>query len=146
MKNSDQQTSELDAKLIQLLEKQKRELVVRVLQKHEEIQAGRNFTDKVIASLSELFFVLAEDFRIVKANKEFCLYLDYPENDLASLRLDQIVSPEISQTIKKNDQGRRIQEFSDQTHYQGRGGNSCKLKRIDPGYRVGTYPSHDHRR
>lgn len=101
MKVAHQQASELDAKLIQLLEKQKRELVVRVLRKQEEIQAVKNFTDKIIASFSELFFVLAEDFQIVKANKEFCLYLDYPEKDVASLHLDQIVSGETSQTIKK---------------------------------------------
>ncbi|OQX16298.1 MAG: hypothetical protein BWK76_11870 [Desulfobulbaceae bacterium A2] len=60
-----------DTRLVRLLEKQKQELIVRALKKHEEAQAEKAFADRVVASLSDLFFVLDKKLRVVKANYEF---------------------------------------------------------------------------
>lgn len=91
---------ELDARLIELLEKQKKELVLRVLRKHEEVQAGKVFTDKIIANLSELFFIMTEGFNIVQVNEEFCRCLDYSLGGSKGLRLDQIVGQDSFEKIK----------------------------------------------
>jgi len=70
----------VDAKnnrLIEILEKQKQDLVIRVLKKHEEVEAGRVFTNKVIASLSDLFFLLTDSLQVIQANQEFYRTLGY---------------------------------------------------------------------
>ena len=78
-----------DERLIEILEKQKQDLVVRVLRKHEEVEAGRDFTNKVLASLSDLFFLFTDSFQLVQANEEFYHTLGYSPEDkeltLASL-------------------------------------------------------------
>ena len=58
-------------RLIEILEKQKQDLVVRFLKKHEEVEAGKDFTDKILSSLSNLFFLLSEKLVVVQANQEF---------------------------------------------------------------------------
>ena len=63
--------------LVELLEKQKKDLVIRVLKKHEELQAGKEFTNKILTSLSELFFLLDKDYFVVQSNKEFSHCLGY---------------------------------------------------------------------
>lgn len=66
-----------DNRLIEILEKQKQDLVIRVLKKHEEVEAGRVFTNKVIASLSDLFFLLTDSLQVIQANQEFYRTLGY---------------------------------------------------------------------
>ncbi len=66
-----------DNRLIEILEKQKQDLVIRVLKKHEEVEAGRIFTNKVIASLSDLFFLLTDSLQVIQANQEFYRTLGY---------------------------------------------------------------------
>ncbi|MBW6521495.1 MAG: PAS domain-containing protein [Desulfoarculaceae bacterium] len=66
-----------DNRLIEILEKQKQDLVVRVLRKHEEVEAGREFTNKVLASLSDLFFLLTDSFQLAQANQGFYHTLGY---------------------------------------------------------------------
>lgn len=70
-----------DNRLIEILEKQKQDLVVRVLRKHEEVEAGRDFTNKILASLSDLFFLLTDNFQVAQANQEFYRILGYCTED-----------------------------------------------------------------
>lgn len=70
-----------DDRLIEILEKQKQDLVVRVLRKHEEVEAGREFTNKVLASLSDLFFLFTDSFQLAQANEEFYHTLGYSPED-----------------------------------------------------------------
>jgi PAS domain S-box-containing protein len=85
---------EPNAKLIELLEKQKKELVVRVLRKHEEAQSEKIFSDKILANLSDLFFVVSKDFVLVKSNEEVSELLGLSANDFGRLRLESIMNQE----------------------------------------------------
>jgi PAS domain-containing protein len=69
--------ADLNSSLVELLEKQKTELVIRVLKKHEELQAGKEFTNKILTSLTELFFLLDKDLFVVQCNNEFSECLGY---------------------------------------------------------------------
>ena len=80
--------------LVELLEKQKKDLVIRVLKKHEELQAGKEFTNKILTSLSEIFFLLDKDFYVVQSNKEFNSCLGYTPDWNHPLHLEQLVSRE----------------------------------------------------
>ena len=82
-----------DEKLINLLEKQKRELVIRTLQKHEEIKNERAFSDKIIASLSDILIILNDRMEITKANREFVQSLGY-DIEQSRILLQQILSPD----------------------------------------------------
>ncbi|OGQ95995.1 MAG: hypothetical protein A2521_14425 [Deltaproteobacteria bacterium RIFOXYD12_FULL_57_12] len=101
LEKTGKQDQDLDAKMIRLLEKQKQELVVRSLRKHEEAQAEKHFTDTLISSLSELFFVMTKDFHIVKTNDEFCRSLGYSQNEARHLRLEQLVEASTMQSVKE---------------------------------------------
>lgn len=87
----DSSKSGLDAKLVALLEKQKRDLVLRVLEKHEEAERAKVFSEKILASIPDLFFVLNSDFQLIKANEEFMRVLGYRVADNAKLSLARIV-------------------------------------------------------
>lgn len=100
LNNLEDKTREPEENIIRLLEKQKRELVVRALMKHEEAQAEKIFADKLITSLSDLFFVMSDNFTIVKTNAEFCRILAYPEVEDGAMNLDQLVSQETFARIK----------------------------------------------
>lgn len=89
-----------DDKLIHLLEKQKRELVVRALRKHEEIKSERAFSDKIIASLSDILLVLNDRMEIVKTNEEFCRSLGYDRGH-QGLLLAQVISPDGYQQLTR---------------------------------------------
>ncbi len=69
-------------RLISILERQKQDLVVRFLKKHEEAQANRSFLDKIMSNLPDLIIVLSADFRIVQASSEFHEALGYPPDKL----------------------------------------------------------------
>lgn len=56
---------------IKILEKQREDLVVRVLKKHEEMEASRSLTERILAGISELFLLLDQDFQVIQANREF---------------------------------------------------------------------------
>jgi PAS domain S-box-containing protein len=91
----------IGASLVELLEKQKTELVIRVLKKHEELQAGKEFTDKILTSLSELFFLLDKDFFVVQTNKEFSHCLGFSPDKINPLHLDQLVDSENFEIIRE---------------------------------------------
>jgi C4-dicarboxylate-specific signal transduction histidine kinase len=101
MKTPSQEFDSVGTGLVELLEKQKKDLVIRVLKKHEELQAGKEFTDKILTSLAELFFLLDKDFFVVQSNKEFshCLGF-YPDKD-NPLHLEQLVGQENFELIRK---------------------------------------------
>ena len=77
--------------LVELLEKQKTELVIRVLKKHEELQAGKEFTEKILTSLNELFFLLDRDYFVVQCNNEFTRCLGYSLDKSRPLNLIDLV-------------------------------------------------------
>lgn len=87
----DSSKNALDAKLVALLEKQKRDLVLRVLEKHEEAEQAKVFSEKILASIPDLFFVMNNDFQLIKANEEFIRLLGYQVTDNAKLSLARIV-------------------------------------------------------
>jgi len=91
---------EPNARLVELLEKQKQELIVRILRKHEEAQSEKIFSDKILASLSDLFFVVSKDFVLVKSNDEFRELLGLSEGDFGHLRLQSFMEPEAYTRIK----------------------------------------------
>ena len=101
MKKSAESDKQVDERLVKILEKQKQDLVIRVLKKHEEVQAGKEFTNKVLASLSDLFFLLTEDYHIVQANQEFYRCLGYSSDQNHSLSLQRIAEPECCELIRK---------------------------------------------
>lgn len=96
----DKLMTEPNERLIKLLEKQKRELVVRVLRKHEEIQREKGFADKLIANLSDLFFVVDDEMVIVKANEGFCNCLGVSTDKVNELGLDQLLAPDSLAVVK----------------------------------------------
>ena len=123
MGNPSQEFDSTDNGLVELLEKQKKDLVIRVLKKHEELQAGKEFTNKILTSLSDLFFLLDKDFFVVQSNKEFSHCLGYsPDRDnplhleklVDSENLDMIVEAlsegefEITETFLRAENGREI--------------------------------------
>jgi C4-dicarboxylate-specific signal transduction histidine kinase len=90
-----------DSKLVELLEKQKKQLVIRVLQKHEEAQSEKIFSDKILANLSDLFLVTSKDFVLVKSNEEFRKLLDLSPDDFGRLRLKSIMEPKACDRIRE---------------------------------------------
>jgi C4-dicarboxylate-specific signal transduction histidine kinase len=101
LKESTESDKQFDNRLIEILERQKQDLVIRVLKKHEEVQAGKVFTNKILASFSELFFLLSEDFSIVQANQEFYQCLGYSEDQCHNLSLSHITDKESYNLIRE---------------------------------------------
>lgn len=87
-----------DDRLIQILEKQKQDLVVRFLQKHEEVEANRSFINKIMSNLSDLIIILSKDLEIVQASKELYHVLEYDENE-PGLNLAAIAGAENSRLL-----------------------------------------------
>jgi PAS domain S-box-containing protein len=81
----------IELSLVELLEKQKTELVIRVLKKHEELQAGKEFTNKVLTSLNEVFFLIDRDYFVVQCNNEFSRCLGYTLDKNKPLNLIDLV-------------------------------------------------------
>jgi signal transduction histidine kinase len=96
-----QELDSIGTSLVELLEKQKTDLVIRVLKKHEELQAGKEFTNKILTSLSELFFLLDKDFFVVQTNKEFSHCLGFSLDKDKPLHFDQLVDKEHFAIISK---------------------------------------------
>lgn len=87
----DPESSNLDDKLINLLEKQKKELVIRTLQKHEEIKTEKAFTDKLIASLSDILIICNNEMEVIKVNREFTKHLGYKIDRSGTLHLRDMI-------------------------------------------------------
>ena len=44
-----------------------------MLKKHEEAEAGRLLTERILEGISEFFLMFDQDFRLVQANRDFAL-------------------------------------------------------------------------
>lgn len=84
--------------LIDILERQKKDLVIRFLKKHEEVEANRSFIDKIMSNLSDLIIVLSADLQIVQASREFYRVLEIPEQE-GGLSLEDITGRESLQLL-----------------------------------------------
>lgn len=84
---------------IRILEKQREDLVVRVLKKHEEMEASRSFTERILAGISELFLLLDQDFVIIQTNREFLEQTGY-SLEAKNFTLDDLVEPGKAAEIK----------------------------------------------
>lgn len=84
---------------IRILEKQREDLVVRVLRKHEEMEASRSFTERILAGISELFLLLDQDFAIIQTNREFLEQTGY-SLETKHFTLDDLVDAEKAAEIK----------------------------------------------
>jgi len=87
-----------DSILIDILDRQKKDLVVRFLKKHEEVEANKTFIDKIMSNLSDLIVVLSADLKIVQANKEFYKILELKEQE-TDLSLGDITGQESLQLL-----------------------------------------------
>lgn len=85
---------------IKILEKQRQDLVVRVLRKHEEMEATRSFTERILTSITELFLLMDQDFSVIQANREFLQRTGYSLEDGRQLTLDHLVHPDKAETIR----------------------------------------------
>ncbi len=85
---------------IKILEKQREDLVVRVLKKHEEMEASRSFTERILAGISELFLLLDQDFKIIQTNREFLERTGYLLSD-QQLSLEDLVDPPTAEAIRQ---------------------------------------------
>lgn len=92
---------EPNEKLVELLEKQKQDLVVRILKKHEEVKAEKVFSEQILANLSDLFFVMTEDFVVVNSNEEFLTLLGFSSDDYGKLCFDTFLADDACSWIKE---------------------------------------------
>ena len=86
---------------IKILEKQRQDLVVRVLKKHEEMEASRSFTERILAGISELFLLMDQDFRVIQTNREFLQRTGFALDDDRQLTLDDLVGPDKAEAIRQ---------------------------------------------
>ena len=86
---------------IKILEKQREDLVVRVLKKHEEMEASRSFTERILAGISELFLLLDHDFQVIQANREFLQRTGCSLNSGQVLTLEDLVEPDKADAIRR---------------------------------------------
>ncbi|MDR3088259.1 MAG: hypothetical protein LBU39_00365 [Desulfobulbaceae bacterium] len=75
-------------KTIKILEKQREDLLVRVLKKHEEMESSRFFTERILSGLAEFFILFDRDFHIIQVNREFLRRTGYPPPNERPLELD----------------------------------------------------------
>jgi len=85
---------------IKILEKQREDLVVRVLKKHEEMEASRSFTERILAGISELFLLLDQDFQVIQTNREFLQRTGFSLPPEQHLTLDDLTDPVTAAAIR----------------------------------------------
>ena len=96
---------------IRILEKQREDLVVRVLRKHEEMEASRSFTERILAGISELFLLLDHEFTIIQTNREFLQRTGFTLAPERQLCLDDLVDPATAAAIRTAFAGGEFDEF-----------------------------------
>ncbi len=111
---------------IKILEKQREDLVVRVLKKHEEMEASRSFTERILAGISELFLLLDQDFRVIQANREFLEQTGYSLSAEHPLTLDDLVMPGKAEAIRTVFAKGEFEEF--EAHLRTSSGGSLPVK------------------
>ncbi|MCL2457854.1 MAG: ATP-binding protein [Desulfobulbus sp.] len=86
---------------IKILEKQRQDLVVRVLKKHEEMEATRSFTERILAGISELFLLMDHEFKVIQTNREFLQRTGFSLNASRRLTLADLVQPDKAEAIRQ---------------------------------------------
>ena len=86
-------------RMIELLEKQKRDLVSRFLEQHEEARNSQMFVDRIMSNISDLVIILSTEFEILQASSELFHVLGVAQED-AQLALDDILDIETIDTIR----------------------------------------------
>lgn len=86
---------------IKILEKQREDLVVRVLKKHEEMEASRSFTERILAGISELFLLLDQDFVVIQTNREFLQRTGHSLETEQRLTLADLAEPDTADAIRR---------------------------------------------
>ena len=99
---------------IRILEKQREDLVVRVLKKHEEMEASRSFTERILAGISELFLLLDHEFRVIQTNREFVQRTGFAAGDDRRLALDDLVAADRAGEIRAAFARGEFEEFAAQ--------------------------------
>jgi PAS domain S-box-containing protein len=101
-------------KTIQILEQQRQDLVIRVLKKHEEMEASRFFTERILAGITEFFLLLDKDFQIIQANREFLERTGYSPLTGNPLSLDDMFDVDKAEEIRRVLQREEFEEFQAQ--------------------------------
>lgn len=83
--------------LVELLERQKQDLVERLLTEHVEAKNSRSFINLLMMKISDLLLVISTDLDIVNASKELYAVLGYGGNQ--PLSLCEITSPEVCREL-----------------------------------------------
>ena len=73
-------------RLVEILEKQKKDLVLRLLEQHQESQTNQSFVERILSNISDLLLILTTDFEILQTSAELYQVLGYRgEQDKLSL-------------------------------------------------------------
>ncbi|SDO55057.1 sensor histidine kinase [Desulforhopalus singaporensis] len=99
---------------IKILERQREDLVVRMLKKHEEVEASRSFTERVLSGIAELLLVVDQNFTVIQASREFYAKTGYPEVARFPLSLDQIFDQQTAAKIREGFAASEFAEFEAQ--------------------------------
>jgi len=110
-------------KTIQILEQQRQDLVIRVLKKHEEMEASRFFTERILAGITEFFLLLDKDFQIIQANREFLERTGYSPLAGNPLSLDDMFDVDKAEEIRRVLQHEEFEEFQAQLRTK----SGCRL-------------------
>ena len=113
---------------IKILEKQREDLVVRVLKKHEEMEASRSFTERILAGISELFLLFDQDFQVIQANREFLQRTGFSLDSDQGLTLDDLVEPNKAAAIRKAFAKGEFKEFEANLKTGGEGLVPVKMR------------------
>ena len=98
-------------KTIQILEQQRQDLVIRVLKKHEEMEASRYFTERILAGISELFLLLDKDFQVIQTNREFFERTGHQPLAERPLALEDLVEADKAGEIRRALVNEEFEEF-----------------------------------
>lgn len=90
----------MEDKVVQILERQRQDLVVRMLRKHEEMESTRFFTERILSGISEFFLLLDKDFQVIQTNREFLARTGYPPPGKKPLTLQQLFPEDKTEAIK----------------------------------------------
>ena len=111
---------------IKILEKQRQDLVVRVLKKHEEMGASRSFTERILAGISELFLLMDHEFRVIQTNREFLQRTGFSIDNDRQLTLDDLVAPDTAEAIRNAFAKGEFTEF--EAHLNNGSGSGLPVK------------------
>ena len=118
----------MEQKTIQILERQRQDLVVRVLKKHEEMEAGRFFTERILAGITEFFLLLDCDFQVIQTNREFLERTGYPPLAERPLTLEDLFETDKAAEIRRILANEEFEELQAQLLTRGGGQLPVKMR------------------